>query len=109
MVDNGFSFQDARDILPIATKTYIIAEMNLKEFMSTFAYRSCSMFQPQMVHVMWRMRKLIVDKYSMLEDVLKMTCQKQGRCTYQGWEDVTKACNLPYAKDRTYKSELTNK
>lgn len=106
LVDANVPFQDCRDILPIGTQTYIIAECNLREFMNTFSYRGCSMFQPQMVHVIWQMRNRIVERHPELEPFLKLSCQKNKVCMYQGWEDVSEGCKLPYTKKKQFKSEV---
>jgi thymidylate synthase ThyX len=106
IVDADVPFQDARDLLPIGSQTYIIAECSLKEFMKTFSYRGCSMFQPQMVYVMWKMREEIIKVYPKLEKFLVLSCEKNNTCMYQGWESSDKACSLEQAKKRQFKSSV---
>ena len=104
LIDKGFPNEDARSILPIGTATYIIVETDLKAFADAFSYRGCAMFMPETQHIFWRMRDLIVEKYPFLENMLRLACEKQQVCTYQGMEDVDKQCNAPWKVKRIYKS-----
>jgi thymidylate synthase (FAD) len=106
LAEADIPYQDCRDILPIGTQTYIIAECNLKEFAKTFEYRGCSMFQPQMVYIMWQMRQRILEKYPKLEPFIQLTCEKTKKCMYQGWEKGDEQCNLPHISKRVFESEV---
>src|SRR3990167_331970 len=104
--DSDIPLQDCRDVLPIGTQTYIIAECSLKEFAATFAYRGCSLFQQQMVYVMWRMREEVLKRYPELESYIQLGCLGSKRCMYQGWETAKQSCSLPFAGDKKFVSEV---
>jgi len=98
-------FQDARFAVPVGIETYIIGEFPLKVFLDTYAYRGCYGFQWEIVHVFQEMRRQLIEKLPFLEPYIKISCEKVGRCTFQGWENVEDFCPLPYAKDRIFKSK----
>jgi hypothetical protein len=107
MVEENIPFQDCRDILPISTQTYIIAECSLKEFMNTTRYRACSFFQQQMVYVIKQMQARVTELYPWLGDHFKTSCEMTGKVMYQGWEsaDASAVCGCG-AKGRDFKSEV---
>jgi flavin-dependent thymidylate synthase len=88
----GISYQDARFILPEGTVNYIICEYSLREFINVYAYRACSMFMWEMVGVMRKMGKLLVEAHPFLEPYIKISCEKGSLCNLcKGsgyvWED----------------------
>jgi len=90
--DAGVSYQDARFILPEGTTNFIICEYSLREFLNVYAYRACSMFMWEMVGVMRRMGKLLVEAHPFLEPYVKISCEKGAlcfRCKGSGkvWQD----------------------
>jgi len=91
------SYQDARYILPEGTTNYILCEYPLREFLATYAYRACSMFQHEIVYCFREMGRLLVMEHPWLEPYVKITCQKTKMCEFQGWETVEGQCNFPYA------------
>lgn len=98
-VQADISYQDARFILPEATQTYILLEYPLRTFLETYAYRGCTMFQWEHVHVMREARRLLVERHPWLEPHIKISCEKQKRCTFMGWESVEEQCDFPWAKE----------
>lgn len=101
----GTPFQDARFSCPVGLETYIIGEFPLKVFMDTYQYRGCVMFQWEITHVFQEMRKQLVEKLPFLDEHIKISCEKNHKCTFQGWENVEEYCDLPWSGDRVFKSE----
>jgi thymidylate synthase (FAD) len=101
----GTPFQDARFTCPVGLETYIIGEFPLKVFMDTYAYRGCYGFQWEIQYVFQEMRKLLVEKLPFLDEHIKISCEKTGKCMFQGWENVEDFCPLPYAKERVFVSK----
>lgn len=97
--EEDISYQDARYILPEATTNYILAEYSIREFMNVFAYRGCSMFSWEIVHVMREMRRVLLEAHPFLEPYVKISCEKDHRCHFQGWEAVEGQCDLPWAQE----------
>jgi thymidylate synthase (FAD) len=103
----GVSYQDARFILPIGTETYIMCEYPVREFLAVYAYRACSMFQWEICHTVRQMGSLLAQAHPWLAPYIKISCEGPKKCTFQGWEDVEKGCDFPWAhwEDRVYKPE----
>lgn len=127
--DENISYQDARYILPEGTDNYILCEYDLAEFIKLYAYRGCTMFQWEIVHVVREMRRLLVEAHPWLMPYIKISCQDRvcprcigsgkvfineewdqcpecagigmigSRCTFQGWEQVEGQCDFPQAKE----------
>lgn len=76
--EEDISYQDARYILPESTTNYIMCEYTVREFMNVFAYRGCSMFSWEIVHVAREMRRLLVEAHPWLEPYIKISCEKTG-------------------------------
>lgn len=124
--DAGVSYQDARFCLLEGTTNFILWEGSLREFMNTYAYRGCSMFQWEIVGVFREMRRVLVEAHPYLDKYVKISCEKthgakdwdgqpdsaEGErmdhtCTYQGWEEVDGQCDFPWAREsnRQFRSE----
>ena len=105
--DQDISYQDARFVLQEGTTNFILLEYPVREFLNVFAYRGCSMFQWEIVHVMRECRRVLLEAHPWLEPYVKISCEKLQRCTFQGWEDVEGQCDFPWAKHelRTFKPE----
>jgi len=73
------SYQDARFILPEGTDNYILLEYSVREFMNVYAYRGCSMFSWEIVHVMRECRRLLIEAHPWLAPYVKISCQ-DGPC-----------------------------
>lgn len=83
--DAGVSYQDARYILPEGTVNYIQCEYTVREFLSVYAYRGCSMFLWEMVQVMRAMRTALLFQSPWLEPYVKVSCENGAGCkTCQG-------------------------
>lgn len=105
LVDLNIPYQDARFVCPIGLETYIIAEFPLKTFLDTYAYRACPMFQWEITYVFLEMKKLLVEKLPFLESYIKISCEKNHKCTFQGWENTDGVCSFPWNAERVFKSE----
>ena len=93
-------YQDTRYLLPEATVNYIQCTYDLREWLNTFAYRSCFMFQHEIGHVFRLMREVLVAKHPWMERHAVTSCIKAGRSTFNGWESVN-ACPVPTCNDET--------
>lgn len=96
-------YEDARYILPEGTVNFILCEYDLRTFLETYAYRGCVMFQDEYVAVMRAMRSLLVGSHPYLAKYIKVSCEVEERCTYQGRERVEGSCDKPWAIDANRK------
>lgn len=105
--DADISYQDARYILPEATSNYILCEYSIREFLAVYAYRACSMFSWEIVHVMREMGKELIAAHPWIEPYVKISCENPQKCTFQGWEQVEGQCDFPWAREdnRTFVSK----
>jgi thymidylate synthase (FAD) len=105
--EEDISYQDARFILPEGTETQILCEYPIREFLATYAYRACTMFQWEVVTAFREMGRLLVEAHPWLEPYVKISCEKIQRCTFQGWERVEGQCDFPWAKEelRTFRPD----
>lgn len=101
-IHQDIPYEDARYILPEGTTNFVLCEYSLRTFMDTYAYRACVMFQDEMVWVMRMMRDVLVKAHPNLEPHIKISCERQKRCTYQGRERTEEQCDLPWAGDRVF-------
>lgn len=98
-------YQDARFTCPVGLQTYIVAEFPLKTFIDTYAYRACPMFQWEITYVFREMKRLLVEKLPFLDQYIKISCEKNKKCTFQGWESTEAVCDFPWNAERVFKSE----
>ena len=98
-LQEDISYQDARFVLLEGTNNYIMCEYSVREFMNVFAYRGCSMFSWEIVHVMREMRRLLIEAHPWMAPYVKISCEASQRCTFQGWETVEGQCDFPWAKE----------
>jgi thymidylate synthase (FAD) len=98
-------YKDARYILPEGTANFILCEYSLRTFLEMYAYRACVMFQEELVYVTREMGRLLIESHPYLADHIKISCEKQHRCTFQGPERVEETCTFPWAveEDRVYR------
>lgn len=126
LCEEDISYQDARFALLEGTTNFILLEYPVREFLNVYAYRGCSMFQWEIVHVMRECRRVLVEAHPWLEPYVKISCENTGpvdlkfshgdpvtfkaehHCTFQGWEDVEGQCDFSWAKHeaRTFKPEF---
>lgn len=93
-------YQDARYLLPEGTVNYIQCTYDLREWLNTFSYRSCFLFQHEIGHVFRLMRDELVARHPWLAKHAVTSCIKAGRSTFNGWESVD-ACPVPTCNDAT--------
>lgn len=127
LCDRDIAYQDARFALLEGTTNFILLEYPLREFLNVYAYRACSMFQWEIVHVMREAKRVLLEEHPWLEPYVKISCEKTGpaviplklgdgtiafqhngidpkvetvahHCTFQGWEDVEGQCDFSWAK-----------
>jgi hypothetical protein len=70
------SYQDARFGLLEGTTNFILWEGSLREFMNVYAYRACSMFQWEIMHVVREMGRVLVEAHPYLDKYVKISCEK---------------------------------
>jgi thymidylate synthase (FAD) len=106
-IDADIQYKDARYILPEGTTNFILCEYSLRTFIEMYAYRGCVMFQEELVHVTRAMRQLLVEAHPYLEPHIKISCEKQHKCTFQGPERVEETCPFPWATEdnRVYRQK----
>lgn len=92
-------YEDARYILPEGTTNFILCEYSLRTFMETYAYRGCVMFQDEYVWTIRAMRDLLVERHPYLDKHIKISCELNQKCTYQGTERVEGTCTFPWARE----------
>ena len=98
--ERDLPYQDARYLLPEGTVNYIQCTYDLREWLNTFSYRSCFMFQHEIGHVFRLMRDALVAEHPWMERHAVTSCIKAGRSTFNGWESVD-ACPVPTCNDET--------
>lgn len=98
--NNGMPYQDARYLLPEGTVNYIQATYDLREWLNTYRYRSCYMFQHEIGHVFRLMRNRLLEKHPWLEKHAVTSCIAKGASTFSGWESVN-ACPVATCNDET--------
>ena len=98
--DQDLPYQDARYILPEGVTNSIVCIYTVREFINTYAYRSCFMFQHEIGHVFRLMGQELVSRHPWLEKYVQTSCVKAGRSTFTGWESVN-ACPVPTCNDKT--------
>ena len=59
--EEDIAYQDCREVLLEGTETSILCEYPLREFINTYQYRACSMFNHQIVQVFREMGRLLVE------------------------------------------------
>ena len=78
LIEDGVKAEDARYILPNATKTTICVTMNLREFLHFYKLRSDSHSQWEIQELAERMRYEIELFYPELGDYINIVCSKQS-------------------------------
>ena len=80
-VHNGEKPEDARMILPNATKTNIVMTINLRELMHVSNLRLCSRAQAEIQRLFREIKREIVDYNPEIAEMLVPTCEVNGFCT----------------------------
>lgn len=106
--ERDIPYQDARVLLPEGTVNYIQCTYDLREWLNTFSYRACYMFQHEIGHVFRLMREVLVAKHPWLEKHAQISCVKAGVSTFSGWESVN-ACPVETCCDATRRFKPSEK
>jgi thymidylate synthase (FAD) len=80
LLDMGIPREDARFILPTATRTNIILTMNARELLHFFALRCCQRTQWELRDVAWTMLKLVKSVAPIIFSKGGPTCVQTGTC-----------------------------
>lgn len=80
LIDAGIPKEDARFIMPNATKTNIMVTMNARELLHFFALRCCERTQWELRTVAWKMLALVKKKAPIIFSKAGPSCVQQGRC-----------------------------
>lgn len=80
LIELGIPKEDARFILPNATKTNIVVTMNARELLHFFALRCCQRTQWELRTVAWKMLKLVKKKAPIIFSNAGPSCVQLGFC-----------------------------
>jgi thymidylate synthase (FAD) len=80
LITMGIPKEDARFILPNATKTNIIVTMNARELLHFFALRCCERTQWELRAVAWEMLTLVKKKAPLIFSRAGPSCVQRGYC-----------------------------
>lgn len=83
LIDSGVKPEDARFIMPNATKTNIIVTMNARELIHFFGLRCCWRAQWELREVAWKMLKLARDVAPIIFEKAGPQCYRLGYCPEQ--------------------------
>jgi thymidylate synthase (FAD) len=76
----GIPKEDARFIMPNATKTNIMVTMNARELLHFFALRCCERTQWELRTAAWKMLSLVKEKAPLIFSTAGPSCVQQGHC-----------------------------
>lgn len=79
-IKSGMKAEDARDVLPNATKTNIVLTCNLRELMHICNERLCTRAQKEIRQLVQQMRREVVDECPELGKYLQPKCEILGYC-----------------------------
>jgi len=82
MVDAGIPLQDARGILPIATKTNIICKFDLRTLSHMAEVRLCTRTQGEYQDVFSAMKDCVVAVHPWAEPFIRVHCAAHGTCCF---------------------------
>jgi thymidylate synthase (FAD) len=80
LIDLGIPKEDARFVMPNATKTNIMVTMNARELLHFFALRCCERTQWELRTVAWQMLKLVKKVSPLLFGKAGPSCVQLGYC-----------------------------
>lgn len=87
LLSMGVATQDARSILPGAIETAIIVKFDLRSLSHMLQERLCTRVQGMFQKVAQEMRKLVLEIYPWLEQVLCCYCCKVGTCRFSNYKE----------------------
>ena len=79
-VHNGEKPEDARMILPNATKTNIVMTINLRELLHVSNLRLCSRAQAEIQRLFREIKRKVIDYNPKIAEMLIPTCEVNGFC-----------------------------
>lgn len=95
-IANGEKAEDARNILPNATKTNIVITTNLRNLIHISELRLCTRAQKEIRTLFKEIKKLVVERDDRLGNLLLCQCDKLGYCP-----EASKCCGRkPTLKER---------
>lgn len=80
LVDGGCKAEDARMVLPNATKTNITMTINLRELIHVCSLRLCSRSQAEIRSLFKEIKKCVEEREPRLAELLVPTCEKLSYC-----------------------------
>lgn len=80
LIDGGCAPEDARNVLPNATKTNLVMSINLRELIHVSNLRLCTRAQLEIRDLFKAIKKCVVERESRFGDLLVPTCEAQGFC-----------------------------
>ncbi len=80
LITQGIPKEDARFVLPNATRTNIIVTMNARELLHFFALRCCERTQWELKTVAWKMLSLVKNIAPIIFDTAGPSCVALGYC-----------------------------
>lgn len=80
LIEIGIPKEDARFLLPNATKTNIVLTMNARELLHFFQLRCCNRAQWEIREVSWRMVSQVREKAPLIFKDAGPLCVKRGEC-----------------------------
>lgn len=86
-VENGVQIQDARNILPTATYTSIIAKFSLRTLHEMALVRLCTRTQGEYQSVFKEMRNKVIEVHPWAKDFIKVQCAWNGTCAFPNYEE----------------------
>lgn len=87
IVNNGTPYQEAREMLPMGTKTSIICKFNLRELGRMAEVRLCKRTAGEYQQVFKLMKEAIVRVHPWAESMLRVACAKTGICIFPKYEE----------------------
>lgn len=94
--------EDARYVLPNATKTSLVMTMNARELIHFFRERCCKRAQEEIRILAWKMLKLVMDVApDLFRDRVGPACLTEGRCS-----EGNMTCGDPYTDIINYDVSL---
>jgi len=80
LIKNNILPEDARFILPNATRTNIVITMNARELLHVFRLRCCNRAQWEIQEMAWKMLKLCKEKAPVIFENAGPLCITEGKC-----------------------------
>ena len=82
LIEDGFPYQVAREVLPSGAKTSILAKIDLRELGKMAEVRLCTRTAGEYQKVFKLMKEAVVAIYPWLETYIEVYCVKYGTCCF---------------------------